>query len=78
MTDRADPCVITNTEWMLPEFKQSGLLTLHYCELRNNTMDRIDAMQAFVAVADLHGFAPAARKLKLSPSAVTRLIAALE
>src|SRR5215475_69626 len=41
-------------------------------------MDRIDAMQAFVAVADLHGFAPAARKLKLSPSAVTRLVAALE
>jgi DNA-binding transcriptional LysR family regulator len=35
-------------------------------------------MQAFVAVADLHGFAPAARKLGLSPSAVTRLIAALE
>jgi DNA-binding transcriptional LysR family regulator len=42
------------------------------------TMDRIDAMQAFVAVADLQGFAPAARKLGLSPSAVTRLIAALE
>jgi DNA-binding transcriptional LysR family regulator len=41
-------------------------------------MDRIDAMQAFVAVADLKGFAPAARKLGLSPSAVTRLIAALE
>ena len=41
-------------------------------------MDRIDAMQAFVAVADLAGFAPAARKLGLSPSAVTRLIAALE
>jgi DNA-binding transcriptional LysR family regulator len=41
-------------------------------------MDRIDAMQAFVAVADLEGFAPAARKLKLSPSAVTRLMAALE
>ena len=35
-------------------------------------------MQAFVTVADLRGFAPAARKLKLSPSAVTRLIAALE
>jgi len=29
-------------------------------------------------VADLQGFAPAARKLKLSPPAVTRLIAALE
>ena len=41
-------------------------------------MDRFDAMQAFVAVADLQGFAPAARKLGLSPSGVTRLIAALE
>lgn len=35
-------------------------------------------MAAFVAVADLRGFAPAARKLGLSPSAVTRLVAALE
>ena len=35
-------------------------------------------MQAFVAVADLQGFAPAARKLGLSASNVTRLIAALE
>src|SRR5260221_2853228 len=41
-------------------------------------MDRIDAMHAFVAVADLQGFAPAARKLRLSPSGLTRLIAALE
>jgi DNA-binding transcriptional LysR family regulator len=41
-------------------------------------MDRIDAMEAFVAVADLRGFAPAARKLGLSPSGVTRLVAALE
>src|SRR3982074_1296378 len=41
-------------------------------------MDRIDAMAAFAAVADLQGFAPAARKLGLSPSGVTRLIAALE
>jgi DNA-binding transcriptional LysR family regulator len=41
-------------------------------------MDRIDAMQAFVAVADLRGFAPAARKLGISPSGLTRLIAALE
>src|SRR5919112_315437 len=35
-------------------------------------MDRIEAMQAFVAVADLQKFAPAARKLGVSPSAVTR------
>jgi len=41
-------------------------------------MDRFDAMLAFVKVADLKGFAPAARKLGLSPSGVTRLIAALE
>ena len=41
-------------------------------------MDRIDAMQAFVAVADLKGFAPAARKLGLSASGVTRMVAALE
>src|ERR1700710_210295 len=41
-------------------------------------MDRFDAMQAFITVADLRGFAPAARKLGLSPSGVTRLVAALE
>jgi DNA-binding transcriptional LysR family regulator len=41
-------------------------------------MDRFDAMQAFVAVAERESFAAAARKLKLSPSAVTRLVAALE
>src|ERR1700744_869068 len=37
-------------------------------------MDRLDAMQAFVTVAGLKGFAAAARKLRLSPSAVTRRI----
>lgn len=41
-------------------------------------MDRLEAMNVFVAVADLRGFAPAARRLGLSPSAVTRLVAALE
>src|ERR1700744_353162 len=41
-------------------------------------MDRIDAIQAFVAVPDFRGFAPAARKLGISPSGVTRLVAALE
>lgn len=41
-------------------------------------MDRFDAMQAFVSVAELNGFAPAARKLGLSASAITRLVAALE
>jgi len=41
-------------------------------------MDRLDAMTVFVAVTEAHGFAPAARRLKMSPSAVTRSIAALE
>lgn len=41
-------------------------------------MDRLDAMSAFAAVAELRGFAPAARRLSLSRPAVTRLVAALE
>jgi len=41
-------------------------------------MDRLDAMAAFVAVAELKGFAAAARRLKLSPPSVTRLVAGLE
>jgi DNA-binding transcriptional LysR family regulator len=41
-------------------------------------MDRLEAMAVFVAVADLQGFASAARRLGLAPSAVTRLVAALE
>jgi DNA-binding transcriptional LysR family regulator len=41
-------------------------------------VDRFDTIAAFVAVADRKGFAAAARALGLSPSAVTRLVAALE
>jgi DNA-binding transcriptional LysR family regulator len=41
-------------------------------------MDRLEAMKVFVTVADLQGFAPAARRLKLSPPSVTRLVAGLE
>jgi DNA-binding transcriptional LysR family regulator len=41
-------------------------------------MDRFEGMRIFVAVADERGFAPAARKLGLSPPAVTRAIVALE
>jgi len=41
-------------------------------------MDRFAAMQAFVAVADAHGFAPASQRLGVSPSVVTRLVARLE
>jgi DNA-binding transcriptional LysR family regulator len=41
-------------------------------------MDRVHAMTTFVAVVDQGGFTQAARRLKVSPSAVTRSIAALE
>jgi DNA-binding transcriptional LysR family regulator len=41
-------------------------------------MDRLETMRAFVAVAKLGSFAEAARKLRLSPSVVTRAIAQLE
>ncbi|HYP89572.1 MAG TPA: LysR family transcriptional regulator [Polyangiaceae bacterium] len=41
-------------------------------------MDRLALMQAFVAVAEAEGFAPAARRLGVSPPVVTRSIAALE
>jgi DNA-binding transcriptional LysR family regulator len=41
-------------------------------------MDRLDAMNTFVTVADQRSFVGAARKLGLSPSAVTRTIGALE
>lgn len=41
-------------------------------------MDRYQAMRVFQHVADSGGFAPASRKLNLSPPAVTRTVAALE
>lgn len=41
-------------------------------------MDRLHAMTTFVSVVDQGGFTQAARRLKVSPSAVTRSIAALE
>lgn len=41
-------------------------------------MDRLDAMRTFVAVAKFGGFAEAARRLRHSPSVVTRAIARLE
>ena len=41
-------------------------------------MDRLDAMAAFVAVAEHGGFAAAARQLQLSAATVTRAVAALE
>ena len=41
-------------------------------------MDRFNSMNVFVAVAEEQGFAAAARRLHMSPPAVTRAVAALE
>ncbi len=41
-------------------------------------MDELDAMRAFVAVADRGSFADAARQLRLSPAAVTRAVVQIE
>ena len=41
-------------------------------------MDRLESLRVFVTVAEAAGFAPAARRLGLSPPAVTRAVAALE
>ena len=40
--------------------------------------DRFEALQTFVAVCDSEGFAAAARRLEMSPPAVTRAVAGLE
>ncbi len=41
-------------------------------------MDRYHLMNVFVAVAEMEGFAAAARRLNMSPPAVTRAVSALE
>ncbi|TAL21378.1 MAG: LysR family transcriptional regulator [Aquabacterium sp.] len=41
-------------------------------------MDRFEAMRVFTSVAEAGGFAAGARRLRMSPPAVTRAIAALE
>ena len=41
-------------------------------------MDRLQTMSVFVAIAEESGFAPAARRLHMSPASVTRAVAALE
>jgi DNA-binding transcriptional LysR family regulator len=41
-------------------------------------MDRFETMRVFVAVAETQGFAAAARRLAMSPPAVTRAVLALE
>jgi DNA-binding transcriptional LysR family regulator len=46
--------------------------------LRKGPMDQLEAIRAFVAIADHGGFAAAARGMRLSTSTVTRALSALE
>ena len=41
-------------------------------------MDRLEMLRTFVAVADHASFAEAARRLRVSPTAASRAVAALE
>lgn len=41
-------------------------------------MDRLDILKVFIAVADHRSFAEAARRMRVSPTAATRAVAALE
>ena len=51
---------------------------MDYFDVRNGVVDPLGSMRVFVAVAEAQGFAPAARRLSMSPPAITRAIAALE
>ena len=42
------------------------------------TVDRIEELRVFVTIADLQGFAPAARRLGISPAQASKLVARLE
>src|SRR5207244_120815 len=58
--------------------RERPCLTNDYSGARNSGVDRLGSMRVFVAVAEAQGFAPAARRLAMSPPAVTRAVAALE
>jgi DNA-binding transcriptional LysR family regulator len=65
----------------LAEFRSKeeyAFFVINYSNCRNNVVDRFHLMSVFVAVAEEQGFAGAARRLGLSPPAVTRAIATLE
>jgi DNA-binding transcriptional LysR family regulator len=51
---------------------------MNHFTARNGGVDRLEAMRVFVAVAEAEGFAAAARRLTMSPPAVTRAVSALE
>jgi molybdenum-dependent DNA-binding transcriptional regulator ModE len=66
-------------EWLRNNGEESHLtIAIGAMMMKHRAMDRLDAMDTFVAVAEQRSFVGAARKLGLSPSAVTRTIGGLE
>jgi DNA-binding transcriptional LysR family regulator len=51
---------------------------MYYSRIRKNRMDRLRLMEVFIAVSDAGSLAAAAARLRMSPPAVTRAVAALE
>src|SRR3954463_1543580 len=77
---RGDHAAAT-TEWDRAILETMSVFWRFYATSRNNpeqTMDRLDAVTVFVAVAEQESFAAAARKLSRTPAAVTRAVAELE
>ncbi len=60
-----------------PKNEEYANFVINYYDIWNN-MDRFLQLEVFAAVAEEEGFNAAARRLKMSPPAVTRTIAALE
>ena len=57
--------------------RESAREPRHHCRSENN-VDRIQSIQAFLTVVETGGFAPAARRLRVSSSVITRAVSHLE
>ncbi len=65
-------------ERLTPVNKDKNPYNIHFFILNFAIMDKLHAMEVFVAVAEEQGFNGGARRLRLSAPSVTRAVAALE
>jgi len=63
---------------VLTELKECTKYANYYSRIWNYKLDRFNELKVFISVAETGGFAKAAARLRSSPPAVTRTIAALE
>ncbi len=78
MEPAEDACLGPSHVYFLLFSGEQLLISLHYPEDRQNKMDRIDAMKVFITAIDEGSLAGAARRLKRSPTAVSRALSVLE